>query len=799
MYDLKLIPIHQQGGKPIPQQSGFLAANPPRRAARSRSEDLLIVAFTSNGGDRLSPELQAAWLEKLVEAFYKTGGSVTSALRTLIETLNLTMLEKNLKSAREGSAITGAINLAAVHHRAVYLAQSGLTHAYTLTPEGLAHFYDASQSDRGLGLSRTPTIRYYQADLGAGGFLFMTDKPAPTWTEDQLSKDGFPNLEQLRRRLLNQASPDLRLDLVQILPGEGQITTIATPVPAVETRADAAPVAEVPAAEEEVLPESEARSDTQQVAPISEAAEPAEPGEAPIPEPVLTEQERPVESEELPSADEAEPAPEPAPGLETEEPEPVPQAETPKKRASQREKKARPDGPSFNEQVDELRKEGLKGLSGFFAWWRKTRGDMGTFFKGLLSRTGLAGEEGLPALSLWSQLLIAILVPLVVVGIGVGVYLSRGRSLQYQYYMEQAELAAASAYAQEDPLAAREGYAQAMLFLDQAESYRRTNEIAQMRADARRALDVLDGAVRLSYHPAIIGALYDEINITRIISYGLDLYLLDAAGGRVIHATRASQGYQVDTAFVCGSGNYSGGAIDLLVDMTALPINNPYQAHVLAADAHGNVVFCGPGRDPVVQSLPRGGGTVGAVTRIASEGSLLYVLDPTAQAVRVYRSTNGQFLDAPTDYFGSENAGERPAMGAIVDLAVNGAELYLLRGDGRIVYCVASGLPGNPVNCENPVDYVDGRPGKEDQPLAMSDSTFTSVFYTAPPDPAVNILDAENADIFRFSLRFRLHQRLRSDFGQYEITSPSATAFTIGVDRIAFIAYGHQVFYAYVE
>jgi hypothetical protein len=338
-----------------------------------------------------------------------------------------------------------------------------------------------------------------------------------------------------------------------------------------------------------------------------------------------------------------------------------------------------------------------------------------------------------------------------------------------------------------------------MLFLDQAESYRRTDETAQMRSDARRALDALDGAVRLSYHPAIIGALYDEINITRIISYGLDLYLLDVAGGHVIHATRASQGYQVDTAFVCGSGNFSGGAIDLLVDVTALPINNPYQAHVLAADAHGNVVFCGPGRDPVVQTLPRGESTIGAVTRIASEGSLLYVLDPSAQAVRVYRSTNGQYLDAPTDYFASENAGERPAMGAIVDLAVNGAELYLLRGDGRMVYCVASGLPGNPVNCEDPVAYVDGRPGKEDQPLAMPDSNFVSVLYTAPPEPAVNILDAENADIFRFSLRFRLHQRLRSDFGQYEITSPSATAFTIGVDRIAFIAYGHQVFYAYVE
>jgi hypothetical protein len=426
MYDLKLIPIHQQEGKPIPQQTGFLAASPPRRAARSRAEDLLIIAFTSNGGDRLSPELQEAWLEKLIDTFFKTSGSVTSALRTMIETLNLTMMEKNLKSAREGSAIIGAINLAAVHHRAVYLAQSGLTHAYALTSEGLAHFYDASQSDRGLGLSRTPTIRYYQADLGTGGYLFMTEKPAPTWTEDQLSKDGYPNLEQLRRRLLNQASPDLRLDLVQILPGEGQITTIPTPVPALETpvlvETEPALAAEV-SDEEAILPAFVDESDTQQVPQASDAEEPAEPEEAAVAPPELMAQDSLAESEEPPAPAEDEPGPLPPPDAEVEEPKPVQQAEAVKARTPRRARKARPTGPSLNEQVDELRKEGLKGLSGFFAWWRKTRGELGTFFKRLLSRTGLAGEEGLPALSLRSQLLIAVLVPLVVVGIGVGVYL----------------------------------------------------------------------------------------------------------------------------------------------------------------------------------------------------------------------------------------------------------------------------------------------------------------------------------------------------------------------------------------
>lgn len=808
MYDLKLFPIHQEKGQPIPQQAGFLAVSPPRRAARSRAEDLLILSFTANGGGSLSPELQESWLANLVDTFFKTSGSVTSALRALIETLNLTMMEKNLKGARDGMPVTGAINLAAIHHRAVYVAQSGLTHAYVLTQAGLAHFFDASQTDRGLGLSRTPTIRYYQAELGGGGYLFMTHKPAETWMEDQLCKDGFPNLEQLRRRLLNQASPNLRLDLVQILAGEGQITTVHTPVPepARADQAESLSAQEAPIVLPEETPEPEEFpaevnfEDTQKVLQVIEVPDLEESEEGVLSSPPEPVQALTLEEPEItPSRGDEESAPDLPPDEDLDQTGPEVLDETPEVPEQPKPAKVRKDRKSFNAQVDEARQEGLRGLARFFTWWGKARTNAGDFFKKLVSRGGLTNDVGLPALSVRTSLIIAIVVPLVVVGIAVGVYLSRGQTLQYQHYLEQAELAAASAQAAADPGQARDGYAQAILFLDQAEAYRLTDEITQLRAAARRALDVLDGAVRLSYHPAIIGSLYDGINITRIISYGLDLYMLDAAGGRVIHATRASQGYQIDADFLCSAGNFSGGAVDALVDMAPLPINNPYQAHILGADAIGNVIFCGPGQEPVVQSLPRGEGTVGAVKRITSEGSLLYVLDPSAEAIRVYRSTNGQFLDPPTAYFGSANDGQQPPLGTIVDLAVNGSELYLLREDGWLVSCVVTGLPGNPVNCENPVDYVDGRPGKEDQLVAMPASQFVSVLYTSPPDPAVNILDAENADIFRFSLRFRLYQRMRSDFGNYEILSPSATAFTIGVDRIAFIAFGHQLFYAYVE
>ncbi|MFN2303404.1 MAG: hypothetical protein ACK2TV_06695, partial [Anaerolineales bacterium] len=191
MYDLNIIPIRHKNGKQLSEWPGFLAVNPPRRAVRSRADDILVLSLILSKDERLSSHEQSSLLEHLTQDFYKTPGSVTSALRALIETLNLTMMENNLKFARSGIATTGAINLAAIHRQSIYIVQSGLTHAYILTKQGLQHFYDASQMDRGLGLSRSPDLHYYQADLDQGGYLFMTDTPPETWTEDQLLQGTF--------------------------------------------------------------------------------------------------------------------------------------------------------------------------------------------------------------------------------------------------------------------------------------------------------------------------------------------------------------------------------------------------------------------------------------------------------------------------------------------------------------------------------------------------------------------------------------------------------------------------------
>ena len=290
MYDLNLLPIHLENGQPAADRGGFLAVNAPRRTARGRAEDTLIVILNLAGGVSVPAEMQQGWLNNLTQAYFKTSGSVTAALRSLIETLNLTLMEKNLKS--DGIAITGSINLAVVHRRSLYLAQSGPSHTFVLNAQGLQHFADTSQTDRGLGFSRMPTVRYFQAEVDNGAFLFTTDDPPPSWTEMHLVTEAFPGLEQMRRRLMNQAPANFQMTLTQLTPGQGRINLI---------RAAVRPSTAAPTEQPKI---SEPPVETQTEAPVPELDEVLteqedEPGDIPEMDiPDLQDEEQVIEQEE---------------------------------------------------------------------------------------------------------------------------------------------------------------------------------------------------------------------------------------------------------------------------------------------------------------------------------------------------------------------------------------------------------------------------------------------------------------------------------------------------------------------
>jgi hypothetical protein len=803
MYDLNILPIHLRQGRNLPDPIGIQAFSPPRRAARGREEDILILSLNFSDPESLPADLVQTWTEHLSQSFYKTGGTVTAALRSLIETLNLTLMERNIKTATDGLSVTGSVNLAVIHRRSLYIAQCGQTHAFVLSHQGLAHHCDSSGSDRGLGISRTPTIRYYQDDLGSGAYYFTTPTPLDGWQESLQITDPYPSMDQLRRRLLNQAPSAFDLGLVQLLPGEGKINLIRPVARSTASEASARPKAEIskrdmPKAtkqERVAVPVSaEPQTPPEQDPPVSE---PVEAGEANEENP----EREPLKRSSQPAAHETQPTPPPATNrsplshLRSE-----PERETARQRppAATRRETGAAARETLNHRRDEFEEKGLRGISKALKGWRKTKEKINDFFRDLVVHWSPEGTEEAPTLSRSTMIFIAVAVPLIVVAVSVGVYLGRGRAQQYEAYYQQAEQFAQAAAGMTDPVAARESWDQALAMVNQAESYRSTDETVLLRDQVQDALDLLDGAVRLDYRPALTGTLYDGIEITRIVSVGADLYLMDAAGGRVIHAESRSPGFEVDADFVCAAGNFDSGSVGDLVDMVALPINNIYLAHVLAVDAQGRAVYCGAGMDPVVVTLPQSANVAGEIKAITYAGSTLYALNPAASTVRVYYANNGQFVDAPTEFFAGVDYANIPDLNQAVDLAVNGDMLYLLNGDGSLVACEANAVGESPVACENPVSYVDGRVGMEDQPVTLPASTFNEVIFTSPPDQTISTLDSTNGDIYQFSVTYRLHQRLRPSLGAYEVEDPTATAFSIGIDRVAFLAFGHELFYAYL-
>lgn len=67
---------------------GLLATCPPRKCARGRDRDRLILYLSWPEGKALPTEKIGALLDYLVRIYFRTPGTVTSAQRAVAEALN---------------------------------------------------------------------------------------------------------------------------------------------------------------------------------------------------------------------------------------------------------------------------------------------------------------------------------------------------------------------------------------------------------------------------------------------------------------------------------------------------------------------------------------------------------------------------------------------------------------------------------------------------------------------------------------------------------------------------------------
>lgn len=856
-FDLNLLPIHRVNGRDYPDLPGLLAFSPPRKAARGREKDSLILYLMLSG----NAEVSNAELEPIVSgaanAFYHSGGSLTSAMRKAAEHINGTLLERNLSTTSRGQYALGLLAITVVRETQCTLLLSGPTHAVWIGDGHSRHIHDPALSGKGLGSSQTIQTYLSQVELHSGDLLVLCGKFPRDWEADLLGERPPASLDASYRKL-TYAKGDLHAALILPQTGRGVITILrndarspAQPQPIIDSTPR-----EVPAPESNPSEEVQEESPFPRQTPFEEAhfiKSPASDLEQPGDIPTATAQDQPppsISEEQLdemadfaahmlqPSAYAIPPQPEsstpPPPKQEVPSTPPTPsvlqslppsiprleQAAEPKveEPVVQLEEEEEPieepvdvqSSPMTGETAGAARsnahaeatRQMAKVMVGGIQTGRRVNESFRSFFLRFIPRLlpGSEHPEGEPQQQMYfmptyAMVFIAIVIPVLVVTIASIVYLRFGQSVQYDELFSQALNARAQALSETDPARQRDAWQSVLSFVDQASAYRETDESNSLRAEAQSSLDTLMGVTRLNFMPAFTNGLGGSSQISRLAASESDLYMLDAEDGKIIHASFTGQSLQVDTAFDCQPGTYAGYQVGTLVDLLALPKVNAAGATVLGVDATGNLLYCAPGQVPQAIPLPALPNTNwGRITSFVLDGGNLYVLDATSRSVWVFVGKDSTFVDTPYFYFASQIP---DTIDTAIDIAVSGDDLYLLHADGHVSTCTFSRIAETPTRCIDPFNFQDPFPAHRDINV-FAQAHFTQMWLTTPPNSVLLLLDSENRSVFRFTPRsLELQNQITGFSGKANpFETGDVGAMTVSPNYVLYFSIGNQVYFA---
>jgi hypothetical protein len=769
-HDVDLYLLHSQT---IP---GFHATASAKRCARGREDDSFMLLLTPKSTAPIDPETLQTWFERVTSIFYKTSGSVTSAMRAVIDALNSSLIEANLKLPEEAEPHSAALSLAVIHHDTLFVAQSGLSQVILLQDGHSRLFFDPDLDPRGMGLTQIPQLRFFQAELSEQALILFSAEFPSDWQEGALA-DVSKDMRALQERIQDAESLPAALVLIQAKPGTGVLRPLEFTLQ---------PEEELPKAETQVAetaPQEQVESEPGEIQPA-----PLTPPEA---QPEAEQQEEPVENlEETPSSAQLEPTTE-GPQVEPAEHSLDGQAAIPQSLYySEQIPESHPRGRKESRAARKAREQAAYTKLAEGAAKMNAAGDgLDKLFDGKKAKTE-GGEQAHESLSPGTKLLLAIVVPLLVVAIAAIIYITQGRENQYQYLMAQAQAAAENAALMSDSAQQHEGWNQVMLWLDQAEEYRQSDELRALRVQAQNALDRLDGAFRLHYKPAYAASQLPSLHISRLVSIGSDLYLLDQASGAVLHMSPSASVYNLDLDFKCAPGTVDGIQVGKLVEVMSVPISNAAKAPLFALDAEGHGLFCQPKKEPVAISLLPPDSGWGKVQSAFYDSGRLFVLDPAKNALWIYRGVSMNYTTPPDSYFEDMTVDLSNAVAA----AGSGDELFVLFEDGHTMHCLASNVTGL-VSCDDPYPYVDGRNSAASQ-LDFGSLHFSQLAYSPPPDPSLYYLEADKAGLYQFSLRLNLNRILRADAESGSLPKKAVTAFNVSTNRLVFLAFGNALYYA---
>lgn len=800
--DLTLAPLYRINGREIAVLPGLLAHMPPPGAVRIRAQDRLTVYLALVGNAEISSSDYMQLARDAADVFYRTHGSLTSALRAAAEHINQALLERNRSASLRKQYVRGWLTLAALRDSQCTLALSGPMRVYWFGRNESRLIHEPEASGKGLGTSQKAFVHFAQVSLSAGDRMLFFGAMPKGW-EGALSDARPASLTAMRRRLSTVTRDDLNAVLIQATEGSGVLNLLKGSEEIEEKKEEEAP----PPAPRPHLPLPKKQESTPEPFPPAHADKFDAAEDQPIATPSIPAHvvqpsayaippqrgEKNSAAREFPaSIPRAKPKPAAQPGLDGEIPQAAAGRDGKPGRVSpslEAEQAAAPREPSARAR------QAARTIAGGIQLTRRVSGSLGERIRNFIPRLlpSVENRETSPAASSAVMMFIAILVPLIVVTIASMVYLRYGRSEQYDTYLRQAQQMRDQALALTDPVEQRKSWQNVISNLNAAESHRRTEETISLRREAQENLDRLLGVARVQFHPAFSSKL--GVEVSRMAASESDLFMLDAANGEMLRAVPAAGGrggFQLDTAFNCKPGAYGGAAVGPLVDILALPgfASNP--ALALGIDAGGNLLYCTPGEVPLALPLPRPDTNWGRVTAFRMYNGNLYVLDAPSRAVWVFNGRDGNFIDRPFFFFGRET----PAQDAI-DFAVAGDELYLLHADGRISRCAYSRVETTSSQCEDPLPLINPFPAYRDLDLFGS-AHFIKIMSAAPPDSSLLLLDAESQSIMRFSPRqMELQNLIQPAAGADNPLPPMpVSAATVAPNHVLYFAVDGQVYFA---
>ncbi len=216
---------------------GLLAQAAPPKAAHSRARDSLFVHLTLSGSGEETAVLSQNILQVISREFYKTGGSVTAALRKAVLEANQILLRHNL--SQPGPPREGAIVCAAFRGAELFTLQAGeawalVGHNFGIERLPLKEPGRVTPMGRSSGLD----IRYFHHRLQSGDTLLLGDPRLAHLATDDFTavmvdtpiEEGLETLAELvgpesGRLLLVEFGDDVPLDMLEATPPAAQPDT----------------------------------------------------------------------------------------------------------------------------------------------------------------------------------------------------------------------------------------------------------------------------------------------------------------------------------------------------------------------------------------------------------------------------------------------------------------------------------------------------------------------------------------------------------------------------------------------